>query len=126
MLKMRMFLRSATWLSLVRSAILAAATTYLIQPLSANAATVKVCTSNNPCTTFINKYISPFILLLTALVGVLAVVSIIVAGIQYSMSADDPGAVSKAKNRIFQTVIGLFAYFFLFAFLNFLIPGGLF
>ncbi len=77
------------------------------------------------CDNFIDKYINPFIVLLSGLVGVAAVISIIVAGIQYSSSADDPATVSKAKQRIFNTIIGLVAYIFLFAFLNYLIPGGI-
>jgi hypothetical protein len=83
-------------------------------------------TAGSRCTSFINKYVNPFIVLLSALVGVIAVISIILAGIQYSASADDPAMVSKAKQRIFNTLIGLVAYIFLFAFLNYLIPGGIF
>lgn len=78
------------------------------------------------CNAFVENYINPFIYLFSAMVGVAAVISIIVAGIQYSSSADDPAAVSKAKQRIFNTVIGLVAYIFLFAFLNYLVPGGIF
>jgi hypothetical protein len=66
------------------------------------------------------------VLLLSALVLVFAVISIILAAIQYSSAGDNPGTVSKAKDRIFQTVIGIVAYFFLFALINFIIPGGLF
>lgn len=85
-----------------------------------------VCgTSGDRCNNFVETYLNPFIYLLSALVGVAAVISIITAGIQYSSSADDPSTVSKAKQRIFNTVIGLVAYIFLFAFLNYLIPGGL-
>jgi hypothetical protein len=74
---------------------------------------------------FIGEYINPAIKVLTALVGIVAVLSIIVAGIQYAGSADDPGVVTKAKQRIFKVVVGLVAYVFLVAFLNYLIPGGI-
>ena len=84
------------------------------------------CKTGDACGNFIDEYINPFIILLSGLVGVFAVISIIIAGIQYSSSADDPSKVSKAKQRIFNTVIGLVAYIFLFAFLNYLVPGGLF
>ena len=125
--KMRILSRPVLWLSVARSAVLAAVTTYVLYPLSASAASVKVCdAAGDPCSKFLDKYINPFILLLTAVVGVLAVISIIVAGIQYSSAGDDPSAVNRAKNRIFQTVIGLLAYLFLFAFLNYIVPGGLF
>jgi hypothetical protein len=89
--------------------------------------TTDVCgTAGKRCNDFVDHYINPFILLLSALVGVVAVISIILAGIQYAGSADDPGTVSKAKQRIFNTIIGLIAYIFLFAFLSYIIPGGLF
>lgn len=85
-----------------------------------------ICGSaGSKCNAFVDKYINPFIILLSGLVGVIAVISIIVAGIQYAGSADDPSIVSKAKQRIFNTVVGLLAYIFLFAFLNYLIPGGI-
>lgn len=82
--------------------------------------------SGTRCTTFVEKYINPFIYLLSGLVGVLAVISIIMAGIQYASSADDPGVVTKAKQRMFNTVIGLVAYIFLYAFFDYLVPGGFF
>lgn len=78
------------------------------------------------CNSFIAKYVNPAVIALTALVGIAAVASIIVAGIQYASSADDSGAVTKAKQRIFNTILGLVAYIFLLAFLNYLVPGGFF
>jgi len=59
------------------------------------------------------------------LVGIVAVLGIIISGIQYSASADDPGTVTKAKERIFEIIIGLVGYAFLVAFLNYLVPGGI-
>jgi hypothetical protein len=97
----------------------------LAQPVYAGAS--DPCDSadpNNPCNKFVTNYLNPFILLLSGLVGVAAVISIVVAGIQYSSSSDDPSAISKAKKRIFETVIGLLAYAFLLAFLNYIVPGG--
>jgi len=104
----------------------------LLQPAVAHAgppnSTTDIC-GNGPdaakCDNFVNKYINPAIVLLSAIIGVAAVINIIMAGIQYASSADDPGAVSKAKQRIFNTVVGLVAYAFLFAFLNYLVPGGI-
>jgi hypothetical protein len=127
MVKMRMISRPTTWSSLARGTSLAVAVAYLLQPLTASAASVRVCAAaGDACSKFVDKYISPFIVLLTALIGVLAVISYILAAIQYSSASDDPGAVSKAKNRAFQTTLGLLGYFFLFAFINYIIPGGLF
>ena len=101
---------------------------YLLLPLKVGAqAQVRVCrTAGDDCSIFISRYIRPFILLLSALIMVAAVISIIIAAIQYSSAGDNPSTVSKAKDRIFQTVIGILAYIFLFAFINFLVPGGLF
>ncbi|HSX00155.1 MAG TPA: hypothetical protein VLH38_03910 [Patescibacteria group bacterium] len=124
---MRTHLRPAVLLPVVRGAVLAATTTYILQPLTAHAATVQVCrAAGDACSKFVNKYINPAILLLTLLVGIAAVISILVAAIQYSSAGDDPAALNKAKDRIFQTVIGIIAYLFLFAFLNYVVPGGLF
>lgn len=85
---------------------------------------IKGCTSND-CD-FVKKYINPAVLLLTFSFGLIAVVSLIIGGIQYSASQGDPQNVAKAKKRIADTLLAVVAYFFLFTFLQFLIPGGLF
>lgn len=97
----------------------------LLSPAMVYAEATDICNAGARCNSFIETYVNPFIILLSGLVGVAAVISIIVAGIQYSSSADDPGTVTKAKQRIFSTIIGLVAYIFLFAFLNYLVPGGI-
>lgn len=102
-----------------------AAAVLLPATASAQPADVPVCQAGDACNTFIDKYIEPFVTLLTISIGILAAISVVVAGIQYASAADDPGKVSKAKERVWKTVIGLVAYIFLFAFLNYLIPGGL-
>lgn len=73
----------------------------------------------------IDKYVTPLVKTLAALVGVAVTISIVFAGIQYTTSADDPQKVSAAKQRIFNSLVALIAYFLLFAFLNWIIPGGL-
>lgn len=111
---------------LITLVVVAGAFVYLLMPATASAGgSLDVCGGDAACNSFVDKYINPFIVALTALVGVAAVISIIVAGIQYSASADDPGTVSKAKQRIFNTIIGLVAYLFLFAFISWLVPGGI-
>lgn len=82
------------------------------------------CSNVSHCD-LIQKYINPFINFLAALVGVVVVMSIIIGGIQYSSSAGDPQAASAAKNRIRNAIIALVTFLFLYALLNFLIPGGL-
>jgi hypothetical protein len=74
----------------------------------------------------IQHYINPFVNFLAALVGVAVVVSLIIGGIQYGSSAGDPSKVTAAKNRMRNALLALVTFLFLYALLNFLIPGGLF
>ena len=71
------------------------------------------------------QWIRFFINLISALVGVIVVIMVTLAGIQYSAAADNPQGVQAAKKRIENVLIGLVAYIFLYAFLQWLIPGGL-
>lgn len=84
------------------------------------------CTSSS-CTGMdcISKYVDPLVRLLSGLVGIVVVLSIIVAGIQYASAADDPGKVAAAKKRIYNAMTALLVYLFLFGFLQWLLPGGL-
>ncbi len=82
------------------------------------------CSSNN-CD-LIAKYVNPAINLFSVLFGLIAVISIILGGISYTTSEGDPQKASKAKSRIMNTIIAVVAYIFLFAFLQFLVPGGAF
>ena len=75
---------------------------------------------------FVKKYVNPAINLFSMVFGLIAVSSLIFGGIQYSASAGDPQNVAKAKKRIIDTIIAIVAYFFLYAFIQFLVPGGLF
>lgn len=71
------------------------------------------------------KYINPLIRFVSAIAGVAVVISIVIAGIQYSMAGGDPGKVAAAKQRITQSIIALLAFIFLLSFLQWLTPGGL-
>jgi len=88
------------------------------------AATSGNCKDIQKCD-LITKYINPLVNLLSALVGVAVVISIIIGGIQYSQSAGDPQKAAMARNRIRNAILALIAFIFLYAMLNFLIPGGL-
>ncbi len=81
-------------------------------------------TTANQCG-LIEKYLNPFIKLLSVIVGVVVVISIIVGGIQYASSGGDPQKTAKAKARILKTVFALVAFIFLYAFLQFIVPGGI-
>ncbi len=58
-------------------------------------------------------------------VGAAAVIGIIISGIQYMTSAGDPGAMTKAKNRLTQVIVGILAFGLMWVFLQWLIPGGI-
>ena len=54
-------------------------------------------------------------------VGVLAVIMIIVAGVQMITSAGDPGAVTKAKRTLVYSIVGLIVAVLAYAIVNFII-----
>ncbi len=70
------------------------------------------------------KYLVLFIKFLSAVVGIAVVASIIIGGIMYSASKDDPSATANAKKRIANALLALGVYAFMFALLQYLIPGG--
>ncbi len=59
-------------------------------------------------------------------VGIVAVTMMIVAGIQYTASQGNPNATAAALKRIRNVIIALLLYFFIYALMNWLIPGGAF
>ena len=59
-------------------------------------------------------------------VGVLAVIGIVLVGIQYNTAAGDIAKTTKAKRRLFEIIIGIAAYLILWALSQWLIPGGVF
>lgn len=72
------------------------------------------------------KYINPFINKFLAPLAILAVIiGVIWGAIEYIMSGGDSQKVAQAKNRIQKALVGLVAFIFLYALLNWLIPGGL-
>lgn len=71
------------------------------------------------------KYLVIFINVLTAIAGLVVVLMIIVGGIQYSAARDNPQAVQAAKGKITNALLGLIAYIFTSAFLQWIVPGGI-
>ncbi len=51
---------------------------------------------------------------------------IIVGGIQYSAAGGNPQATSKAKEKITNAILSLLVMVFLYPFLQWLVPGGIF
>jgi hypothetical protein len=85
-------------------------------------ANLQQCLKNN----VLVKDIQLLVDVLSAGVGVVVVGSLIFAGIQYSFAGDNPQETSAAKNRIINSLLALVAFFLTFAFLEWLIPGGIF
>lgn len=72
------------------------------------------------------RYLKIFINILSAAAGIFIVIMIAFAGVQYTMSRDNPQATQAAKNRIMNALLALVAYLFMFAFLQWAVPGGIF
>lgn len=77
------------------------------------------------CNMLVKKYVEPGIKVLVALVGIVVAISITVAAIMYGSAGSDPGKVAAAKKRFASAVLALLAYLFTFAFLQWLLPGGI-
>lgn len=74
----------------------------------------------------IEDLIYAFIRFLSVGVGIVIIIALIMAGIQYSASEGNPEASAKAKKRAQNALIGLLVYMFAWAILQFIIPGGVF
>lgn len=61
---------------------------------------------------------------LSAVAGIAIIASLMIAGFQYMTAQDDSGKIQKAKSRIIQTLVALTLFIFMYAFLNYLVPGG--
>lgn len=82
------------------------------------------CSDINNCE-FIDKFVNPVIKFLTAGVGIVITMMIIIGGIQYSSAGDDPQKVGAAKKKISNAILALVLFIALSAILNWLVPGGL-
>ena len=80
------------------------------------------CLDSNPIVNWILIAIN----FLAVGVGVVVTIMIILGGIQYASAGPNPQAVSAAKKKIANAIIALLAFFFLYAFMQYLIPGGVF
>lgn len=80
------------------------------------------CISKNP----LIKSLGLVFDVLSAIVAMAVVGVIIYGGIRYSASGGDPNAVAQAKKIIANAILAFVGYIFLYAFLQWLVPGGLF
>jgi hypothetical protein len=91
---------------------------------SKNAPTAEAKTAILPSDWKIEDILNMILVVVTTGVGIAAVGSIVFAGILYITARDNAGQVSKAKTMIMNTVIGIIAYILMWAFLEWIIPGG--
>jgi len=59
-------------------------------------------------------------------IGLVMIVSLIIAGIQYTTSRGDPQELNKATKRIRSTITALIFFLFAYAILNYVVPNGFF
>lgn len=67
-----------------------------------------------------------FINTLSALVGIVVIIVLIVAGIQWSSAGNNPQQLAAAKSRIVNALLALLVFIFMYAFLQWIVPGGVF
>lgn len=85
-----------------------------------NGETPEECFKSNPLIANLNNIIS----FVSVGIGLIVVIMVVVGGIQYVAAGNNPQAVSAAKKRITNAILALVAFMLLFAFLQWLIPGG--
>jgi hypothetical protein len=72
------------------------------------------------------NYLRPIIIFITAGVGMVLVLMIIIAGIRWIISQGNPQGIAAAQKLLFGAVVSLLVFIFAVAILNYLIPGKLF
>ena len=87
-----------------------------------SASELQRCLKTNPIVSDLQTIIN----VLSAGVGIVVVAMIIIGGIQYSIAGDSPEKLKEAKKRITNALIALVTFMFLFSFVQWLIPGGVF
>jgi hypothetical protein len=70
------------------------------------------------------NYLLIFIRVLSALVGIVVVIMIVVRGMQYIVARENPQMTASARQGILWAVLALILYLFVFALLQWLVPGG--
>ncbi len=72
------------------------------------------------------RYLQIFINALSGLVGIVIVIMMIIGGIEYSAAGNDPQRVSAARSKISNALLALLVFIFMYAFLQWVVPGGIF
>lgn len=71
-------------------------------------------------------YVLLAINVLSAVMGVIVVIMIAYGGVQYTMAKDNPQQITEAREKIRNAVLAFLAYLFMFSFLQWVVPGGIF
>ena len=74
----------------------------------------------------LDDWLQNVINLLSVMVGLVIVVSIIIAGVQYMSAGGNSSQVAAAKNRISMAVLAFILFSFTYAIFQWLVPGGIF
>lgn len=87
--------------------------------------------ARNTCETWddcplMSNYVTPAINALSGAVGIVVVTMIVWGGIRYTSSRDNPQQAATAKEHIRNALFALVIYIFMIAFLNWVVPGGVF
>lgn len=70
------------------------------------------------------NYLVIAINLLSGVAGLAVVASVMIAGFQYMTAQDNSGQIEAARKRIIWAITALLMLIFTYAFLNFIVPGG--
>lgn len=81
---------------------------------------------NSPNTNPIIVFLKDLLKVITGLVGLAAVGGVLWGAMLYITARANSGQVEKAKIVIINAIIGILLFVFLFAILQFLVPGGVF
>jgi hypothetical protein len=85
----------------------------------------EVNVSADTCPIF-TRYVIPAINALSGVVGVVIIIMVAWGGVQYASARDNPQQAAAAKDHIRNALIALVIYIFMVAFLNWVVPGGVF
>ncbi len=86
----------------------------------------KECIENNAASGgAIAVYLRMVLKFLSGGIGLVIVLMMVIAGIQYITSTGDPARVKAAKDRIVNAITALVLFVMAFAILSFIIPGGI-
>ena len=117
MKKLRTIMALTGFLIFGASAVTSAGTALAYNPLdtACKGSSSEVCKNKNES---VQPVIKTVVNVLLYVVGILSVIMIIVAGIMYTISGGDTGKVTKAKNMLTYSIVGLVVSVIAYAIVN--------